>query len=268
MSCSEHILRLLKKANRPLNYSDFGDHFSYGTLRNEMSKLVKNGKVVKIPKEYPTRFILSSWAHRPEYFYVQRNDKKSRVGKFDFLSYLESLSWESILSVHDVKLCFMVYQLRWVPNTWKYSKNSRSYCNSFLLSYPVSVQCFDTGTVMVSIKSSLKPFPLDVDGLLALAHLLGEVRAILHSPCVPNPSSWRVVQWHLNRDSEKFQGGGVDMYLTFRDFFFDSAQFYYKSKIDKVRSEVSQNPKSSIKDLFENILNRDSIEKKGDSNYA
>jgi len=264
ISCSSHILKTLKKANRALNYPDFGDVFSYGSLRNVMSKLVKYEKVIRLPKEYPTRFILPKWAHRPEYSCVQRMNKKGRVGRFDFLSYLESLSWEPVLGVHDLRLCFMVYQYHWVPNTWKYCKNSRSYRNNFWLSYPVSVQCFDTGTVMISIKCSSRPFSLDLPGLIALTHLLGEVREALRSPCIPDPDNWRVVQWHLNRDSEKLQGGGVDMYLTFRDFFLDVAKFYYKSNLDRVRSEVSQNPKRSIRDMFEHILNRDVDLKKGD----
>ena len=264
VSCSEHILKLLKKANRPLNYPDFGDPFSYGTLRNVMSKLVKHEKVIKLPKEYPTRFILPQWAHRPEYYYVQRRNKKGRVGRFDFLSYLESLSWEPVLGIHDVKLCFMVYQFPWVPNTWKYCKRSHCWSQQFLLSYPVSVQCYETGTVMVSIKCSSRPFPLDLNGLIALTHLLGEVREALHVACVPDPASWRVVQWHLNRDSQKISGGGSDVYLTFREFFEDSAQFYYKHNLEKYRAEVSQSPKRSLKEVFENILNRDNNPEKGD----
>lgn len=196
---------------------------------------------------------------------MQRNDTKGTAGRFDFLSYLESLGWNPVLGVHDLKLSFMVYHLHWAGVGWKYCRNSRSYSRLFMVSYPVSVQCFDTGTVLVSIRSSSKPFSLDLNGLIALTHLLGEVRACLHAPCIPDPSTWRVVQWHLNRDSEKLQGGGLDVYLTFRDFFDDSAQFYYKHRLDRVRAEANQSPKRTIQDVFENILNRDSILKKGDS---
>jgi hypothetical protein len=265
VACSEHILRALRKANQALNYSDFGDLFLYGTLRNNMSKLAKHGKVIRLPEEFLARFILPEWAHRIEYSFVQRKGKKGRVGRFDFLSYLESLPWEPVLGVHDLKLCFMVYHLHWIGDGWRYCKKSRSYSQRFILSYPVSVQCFDTGTVMISISCSSKPFSLDLDGVIALTHLLGEVRDCLQAPCIPDPSTWRVVQWHLNRDSEKLQGGGADVYLTFRDFFMDSAQFYYKRKLDKARAEVTQNPKRSIKELFESILNRDNLKKKGDS---
>jgi hypothetical protein len=187
------------------------------------------------------------------------------VGRFDFLSYLESLGWNSVSGIHDLKLSFMVYQLHWIGAGWKYCRNSRSYSRLFMVSHPVSVQCFDTGTVLVSIRCSSKPFSLDSNGLVALTHLLGEVRACLHAPCIPDPSTWRVVQWHLNRDSEKLQGGGLDVYLTFRDFFDDSAQFYYKHRLNRVRAEVNQSPKRTIQEVFENILNRDSILKKGDS---
>jgi hypothetical protein len=178
---------------------------------------------------------------------------------------LESLSWDSVLGVHDLKLSFMVYHLHWIDTNWKYCKKSLSYSRRFMLSHPVSVQCFNTGTVLVSISSSSKPFSLDLNGLVALSHLLGEVRACLHAPCIPDPATWRIVQWHLNRDSEKLQGGGLDVYLTFRDFFDDSAQFYYKRELAKVRAEVNQSPKRTIQEVFENILNRENVPKKGDS---
>jgi hypothetical protein len=228
-----------------------------------MSTLVKHGKVLVLPMEWPRRFILPEWAHRPEYACVQRNDKKGTVGRLDFLSYLERLEWTSPLAVHNLKLGFPVYQLRWLGAGWDYYKASKSFSRGFDLSYPVSVQCFETGSVLVGISCSSRPFPLDVDGLLALSSLLGEVRNALHAPCIPDPATWSIEQWHLNRDSEELMGGGLDVNLTFRDFFADSAQFYYKRSLDKMRAEVSQSPKRTIKELFETILDRDNARKVG-----
>lgn len=233
-----------------------------------MSKHIRHGRVLTLPKECPARFILPQWASRPEYSCITRNDKKGRVGRFDFLSYLESLGWDPALCVHDLKLSFMVYHLHWIGSGWVYCRKSRSYSRHLMLSYPVSVQCFDTGTVLVSIRCSSKPFPLDIDGLFSLSNLLGEVRNSLHAPCIPDPAIWCVVQWHLNRDTEKLQGGGLDIYLTFRDLFDDSAQFYYKRGLSKVRAEVDQRPKRTIQEVFENILNRDNNPDKGEPNPA
>lgn len=88
-----------------------------------------------------------------------------------------------------------------------------------------------------------------------------EVKCALHSPNVPDPLTWRVAHWHLNRDSEQLQGGGLDVYLTFKDLFDDSAQFYYKRALKKVRAEVSQSPQRSIQEVFEAALNRDNFGK-------
>ena len=98
-----------------------------------------------------------------------------------------------------------------------------------------------------------------------MSDLLGEVRYALHAPCIPEPMTWSVVHWHLNRDSEELTGGGFDVHLTFRDMFYDSAQFYYKRELDKMRVEVSQSPKQTIQEVFENILNRDNNPKNGDA---
>ena len=256
--CSGYIIRVLQGTDYALGYLGFGSAFTYGTLRNNMKKLVDGGKVLKLPKECPARFILSEWAHRPEYSCIVRNDKKGRAGRFDFLSYLESLRWSPVLGVHDLRLSFSVYQFHWMGAGWKYCKNSHSYSRCFHLSYPVHVQCYDTGVVLVSIQCSSKPFSLDIDGLVALSNLLGEVRACLNSPAITEPYTWLISQWHLNRDSEQLEGS-PGTYLTFRDFFDDSARFYYKHNLKKYRAEVAQNPKRTVKEIFEIILNRDEI---------
>lgn len=224
-----------------------------------MSKLIKQRKILSLPREKPTRFILREWAFRSEYSCVQRNDKKSTVGRFDLLSYLDSLEWSSPLSIHDLKLCFEVFTLRDFGTGWDFCSANKSLSKLLNLSYPVRVQCYETGKVMVSVKCSARAFPLDNNGLLALTSLLGEVKCALHAPCVPEPSDWEIVHWHLNRDSEKLTGGGLDMHLTFKDFFGDAAQFYYKRQLEVMRAEVIQSPKASVHQVFEKIIDRNNF---------
>jgi hypothetical protein len=261
--CSDYILQTLKQLNYASTYKDFGTAYRYGTLRNTVNKLASNGKILKLPKECPARFILPQWTHRPEYSSVRRNDKKGMADKIDFLLFLESLPWSPDLAVHDLKLTFEVYHLRWIGNDWQYCAKSHSYSRSFDLSYPIKVQCYDTGTVLISIESSCRPFRLDDSGLLALSSLLGEIRNALHAPCIPEPATWVIVQWHLNRDSELIQGSGLAFCLTFKDFFEDAARIYYKHALNKVRAEVNQSPRRTCKEVFEEILNRDNTQKVG-----
>ena len=262
-SCSDYILQTLKQTNHALTYKDFETAYQYGTLRNAIYKLTNDGKILKLPREFPTRFILPQWVHRPEYSSVQRNDKKGMAVKIDFLSFLESLPWNPDLAVHNLKLTFEVYHLRWIGKDWQYCAKSHSYSRLFDLSYPVKVQCFDTGTVLISIESSCRPFRLDESGFLALSSLLGEVRNALHALCIPEPSMWLIVQWHLNRDSETIQGSGFAFCLTFRDFFNAAVRIYYKHALNKVRAEVNQSPKRTLREVFEEILNRDNNPKGG-----
>jgi hypothetical protein len=255
--CYSYIIQKANKINHALTYQDLIGVYTYETLRNTVSQLVNDRKIIKIPKENPARFILPEWSHRPEYTCVIRNDKRSRVGKFDFLSYLERIGWSNRLCVHDLKFAFQVYNS--ISNKdWEYCKANLSYSKFLSLSYPVRVQLYNTGTVLVNIKCSSKPFPLDINGFSALASLLGEVKISLNKPFVPDIDDWVIVQWHLNRDSERLQGGGLDMYVTFRDFFNDAAQFYYKNSLKVMRAEVVQSPKKTLPEIFENILNRES----------
>ena len=125
---------------------------------------------------WPKRFILREWTARPEYVAVRRNDKRSTVGRFDFLSYLEGSDWSSTLAVHNLKFSFEAFQFPWLPTGWDYCAGNNSWSKSFDLSYAVKVQCFNTGFVLVSVHCSARPIPLDLDGLLAISNLLGEVR--------------------------------------------------------------------------------------------
>jgi hypothetical protein len=258
-TCSSYILSKAREIDLAFTYSDLEGPLAYGTIRNTISKLTKSGKILKLPKENPARFILREWATRPEYSSVQINDRKGIAARLDLLSLLESLSWDSALSVHDLRLSFSVSSMVWATSSsgWEYHSKSHSWSRRFDLSYPVFVQCFDTSTVMVSIKSTVRPFRLDLDGLLSLSSLLGEIRARLAAPCIPEPSEWVVVQWHLGRDSKKAQESGLSFNLTFRDFFNNVAQFYFKRELSKVRAETVQAPKRTVKQVFEDILNRD-----------
>jgi hypothetical protein len=179
--------------------------------------------------------------------------------KFDFLSFLESLPWNRFLAVHALKLRFEVYSLGWLGTGWKYNTKNHSYRRHFSLSYPVCVQCFDTGSVLVSVQSSVRPFRLDLNGLLSLACLLGELRACLRASCIPEPMNWLIVQWHLNRDSEKISMNGLSFHVTFRDFFDNVARLYFKHELKMVRAEAIQSPKQTVKEVFECVLNREAL---------
>ena len=207
-------------------------------------------------EENPARFIIPEWASRPEYSCVQRNDKNGMGVKFDLFSFLEGLPWGPNLSIHAIKLRFEVYSFHWLGDGWTYSKRSHSYRRLFNLSYPINVQCFDTGTVLVSVKSSVRPFNLDLSGLLSLTSLLGELRERLRATCIPEPTNWLIVQWHLNRDSEPISIDGISFHVTFRDFFHNVARLYYKNELERVRAEAIQSPKRTIKNLLESVLNR------------
>ncbi len=160
--CSKFIVNTLKAADHALTYPDFGETYDYGTLRNEMRKLAKDGEVLSPIHEWPKRFILREWAARPEYAAVRRNDKRSTVGRFDFLSYLEGLDWSSTLAVHNLKFSFEAFQFPWLPISWDYCAGNNSWSKSFDLSYAAKVQCFNTGSVVISVRCSARPIPLDL----------------------------------------------------------------------------------------------------------
>jgi hypothetical protein len=243
--------------------------FAYGTLRNEISKLREGGKILKFPKECPARFILTGWKDRSEYKRWFQNDKtpmgdEAKVFKIGstlvvgFASFIESLDWDELAHIHDVKVEFDAVHAKYVSSDagWHWSPESHSWGRRFDLEFPLTVQAYDNGHVQVSVQCSLKPIPFDFDGLTRLTAVLGELKGQLAWNNIPNVVDWTVTSWHYGKDSLQ-EVSGASLNVTFKTWSKTLARIYTKSELKKIRVEEIQSPRRTMKDLFEAVMNRE-----------
>jgi len=272
-TCRSYILAEAKRLDRAFVYLDLDGRFTYGTLRNTISKLVKEEKILKFPKECTARFILASWKDRPEYKRWFRNDKTPTGGRVkvfrddlgarlvvDFVSFVESLDWGELAYVHDVRVEFDAVRIDGVSSSagWLWSPRSHSWRRRFDLEFPLTVQVYDSGRVQVAVRCSLKPIPFDFEGLTRLAAVLGELKGLLGWSNVPNVVDWTVTSWHYGKDSLN-EVSGSSLNATFATWSRTLGRIYCKSELKKIRVEEIQSPRRTIQALFEGIMNREEI---------
>jgi len=268
--CRDFIIAYAKRLNRAFTYKDLlegaKERHTYGTLRNNVSRLRKNREVLKFPKENPARFILPSWKDRPEYRRWFQNDKIPMGGRVkvykrgselrvDFVSFVESLDWEELCYVHDVRVEFDAVCVDCVG--WLWSLRSHSWLRKFDdLEFPLTVQVYDSGRVQVAVKCSLKPIPFNFEGLTRLTSVLGELKGRLGWSNVPNVVDWAATSWHYGKDS-KNEVSGASFNVTFETWSKTLARIYTKLELNKIRVEEIQSPRRTVQDLFEAVMNRE-----------
>lgn len=272
-NCRSYILNIARLLDRAFTYKDLmlESFFVYGTLRNTISKLRKDKKILKLVKENPSRFILEEWKNRPEYKRWIESDSDPMGGGrrlvFDFCGFVESLDWSEVLYVHDVRVEFSAYPLPRLGSSfgWRWQPKSHSWIRRFDdFEFPLLVQVFDSGRVQVVVRCSLKPIPFGFEGLMRLSSVLGEVKGRLGWGNVPNVANWIVTSWHYGKDSLS-EVSGSSFNVTFKTWSGALARIYLKSELKKVRAEEIQSPRRTIQDIFEEIVNRcDDVGKRGE----
>ena len=275
-TCRYYILAYAKRLNRAFTYEDLLEgaegRYTYGTLRNNVFRLRKDGEVLKFPKENPARVILTSWKDRSEYKRWFQDDKTPMGGRVkvieskrgsmvrvDFVSFIESLDWEELVYVHDVRVGFDAVRVDGVCSSagWRWCGRNHCWRRKFDdLEVPLVVMVFDSGHVQVIVKCSLKPIPFSFEGLTRLTAVLGELRGRLGWSSVPNVVDWVVTSWHYGKDSYQ-EVSGASFNVTFETWSKTLARIYTKKELKKVRVEEIQSPRRTVQDLFETVMNRE-----------
>jgi hypothetical protein len=244
-------------------YDDLPHCFARGTYRNSMSELVLEGKVLKFPRECPSRFILSDWRNRPEYRLAFKDDKTPAGGPVkviggkmivDFVSYVESLGWSELAFVHDVRVEFSGFRLKSAEG-WERSETNCCWRRRILcVDFPVTAQVYDTGHVQVIVQCSRRPISFDLGGLMRLTSALGELKGLLGFNGVPNVADWIVTSWHYGKDSLK-EVSGPAFNVTFETWCSTLGRIYTKKESNRLRVECVQSPKLTLEQLYGTVLN-------------
>jgi len=124
---------------------------------------------------------------------------------------------------------------------------------------------YTTGKIMIEVSCSCDPIPVDEMGLRYFIENLIDLRRkvlsilyrVIESASIPleeyleAPETWIVVQAHLNRDARPSEGLRLDRIpsITLIEFC-RTLRLYYNRKLGKIRCEVVEHPRISLKEFF------------------
>jgi hypothetical protein len=264
-----------KTENRPASYDDLKvvevegklQPTDYGTLRNIVSALIKEGRVECPYNSRASFFVLKG---------IKFGKQKRQALEMKKLSNVIDSLPESSRGLHDIHLRFTV------PDIWQILFDSGKFktiqqsCDILLPplimnGMKIKTNVHRTDTVTVSVACSNNPVHVsaieDLEGVIKLTKALAKTEVSIsrildecghivpggyESIPLPDSDSWIVTMWHFGVDSDNYLE--VNNYMTWKD-----GQTVllreYKKKQNKQRRELQEYPKISFgearKKLFE-----------------
>ena len=188
-------------------------------------------------------------------------------------------------SIHDIHLIFEAKRLwNFLSNIDYYKQRTDSQSKSISFGYypiekqlAINVKVQKTDTVTVTVKCSTNPIILDPAGIMRLTEALTRIEerlaGVLNDPGnkthyveinpseikIPNKDDWKIVLWHLNRDSateysgEKFHCS----WKVAKNLFIRIYSKELKLKTIGIRMEIQENPDITFKQLTTQFIRDD-----------
>jgi len=193
--------------------------------------------------------------------------------QINFGALLDSLSFEELCKVHNVRLTFVAEGLyesflkSEVINPAPSSKDILFGNFTWSKHRSLDVILHHNGTVSFRLNCSSCPVESSALGFVCMAAFLGGVRNELLSAwkkvCqevseekILRVEDWKIVQWHYGRDSaQEFSGDRFN--ITFKMWCGELARIYVheQDKLQKLRMEIIQNPDKMLRDVMAEKLN-------------
>jgi hypothetical protein len=248
---------------------------SKGTARNIICKL-KRARLIELYCKSIYAFYKLQTADRSKVnklMTLSRMGDKPRRIQINFSALLDSLPFEELCKVHDVRLVFKANGLYDALLEKEPHKPNLISKDIFFGSFDwgkyrsIQVNLHQKGNVSFIVSCSNFPVESSDIGFLCLAAFLGGVRnellskwkTICHTiteASLPSVEDWRVSQWHYGRDSaQEFSGEAFN--ITFKMWCGELARIYTHKheKCQKVRMEMIQAPDKPLRDAIAGKLN-------------
>lgn len=280
----QHMVDIVYTEHRPFCYKDFlkftidGQSYqmTHGTFRNKIQKFIKEEKVEVAYHSSITFYTLKGTTFNKSmtanHMGISLNNKFYRI--------IEDLPLDKS-SVHNIRLRFEINH----TDVWNiFSLDSSFNINSVskdihLTSWQIDNDIFvkvtlhRTNTVSINIGCSLRPFPLDLIGIIALSNLLTRIEERISrllqdkfnnvniknresnktESIIPNYKEWIVTMWHFNADS-MIEYSGERFSIKWEVAENTIVQIYTKRLKDnkcKIRLERQEYPNKTLLDAVE-----------------
>lgn len=242
---------------------------AYGTIRNELSKLVKSNEIEVCYRSTRTYYTLRGHKFgKPmtvDHSVVHYNDP--------IYNMFQNLPLDKH-SIHDIRLRFSVPGI-WtlLSNNQDFNRNKRSQDIAIpsWTRHNVIVRIFihKTDTVSVILGCSLQPIPLDLNGIIRFFTLLVRVEERLQNildnhtrtnsnteyNSIPEYKNWIIAMWHFGREvSVEYAGERFSITVEKLEPLLN--RLYVKDIIGKkkIRFEKQEHPRKTVFDSIEEKL--------------
>lgn len=279
----ETIQNIVESEHRPFTYQDIvekGVKIGYGTFRNKISKLRKDGKIEVIHYS-PQGFYAMKGVdkvsitddHTGVTFPLHNNHNYRHLTNDPVYRIIQNIPLGK-RSLHDIRLKFSADGI-WSALSSKYKPNEQSK-DLQLVPWPwkindlnLKVTIHSTDTVGIDVGCSYCPVTVDISGVIRLSSVLAISRERLShvigsctdhqnpNPTIPDHMTWIVTMWHLGRDAlieykgEKFHASWevaehalITAYIK---------EWMHNKK--RPRIEKQEYPKKSLAEALEEKLN-------------
>ena len=269
----------------------------YGTVRNKFSNFLRDGLIKLYNRSGISFYILSRFEFKKEdkmtldHTYLSNNNTnnysndlyllKKQILKLPMYKILQHIEFGK-RSIHDIHLAFKAQGLwDFLSKIEYYRKRMDSQNKSISFGYfdieklnvQVRIQKTDTVTVIVSCSSN--PIMLDESGVMRLTEVLTRIDERLASILndfrnktynkefnpseikIPNKDEWKIVLWHLGRDSiTQYSGKMFECnWKEAKNLFIRIYSKELKTTGNRmVRMEIQENPDILFKQLVTDFI--------------
>jgi hypothetical protein len=275
----EHMAYLVFNEHKPFSYKDFqffkvnerSYTVDYGTFRNKISKMRKNGEVEIHTKSNPCFYTLKSHRFGNGKSMTDNHTEVINTQKLihqPLYQILESTIFGE-RTVHNLHSCFKAMGIYNVINNLKldeqHFQNSKGISFTYFIGqFTIIITLYPNDTCTVVIGCSENPVPLDFEGVsklsIALCRIEEKISRLLNNSSVNLPSytNWTITLWHIGKDS--LAEYSKEMFHCKWDLAEKIALRIYSKELQtgkkKVRTEIQQNPGISIEELQNAIIRK------------
>lgn len=264
---------------RPASYADLkvieikGKLYkmNYGTLRNIMSALRREGRVERYYNSKASFFVLKGVR-----FGKQRTiHAMTEHSKFQLSEVIQQLP-EDNRGVHDIHTSFQVQDISTILSESKRFKVNEHNKGILLPHFnidglKITANIYHTDTVTVTVACSKNPISTKIDDLngiirlaTALARTQERIQRILdecgqslpgsyESILIPDSGTWMVKMWHFGVDAPSYKE--VSTCMTWKSSQGVLLREYSRKKQSKLRKERQEYPKTSLDAICRGIVN-------------
>jgi hypothetical protein len=305
----KHIQNIANNEYRPISYMDLrkfevdGESYNpkYGTIRNILSNLSREGKIESCYKDVLAFYTLPGKKFGKDKLMtgnttdiINYNNSKHELYKAIRKHPIYTIIKDVVFGknrLHDIHLSFKSEGLwKYLSNIEYYKKRTNSKKAISFGYYPIerylSIQVIvqHTNTLNVIVKCSNNPIICDFDGIIRLSDALTRIEEKLSAVVneqsnktfnaefnpseikIPNKDDWIITLWHLHRDSyEEYSGEKFQCcWKEAKNLFirvYNKESKLNRKKKNIIRLELQENPDILFKNLLVEFIRNDNYQR-------